>query len=174
MIVCLVHDTRAIAGWILDVPRGRMAIGIKGQGVTLDGAPVRLAPNARPLVGYVGYRIRKAFERSLPPAQRSQLAQVSTLACAGNEYLDILSGVADFSLYRMTKPWDHAAGTLMLVEAGGGAVRFDGQPYSPAQPLDAGLIAAPSHRVLADAQLLFDAVRLPLLANLTPSAGAKP
>jgi fructose-1,6-bisphosphatase/inositol monophosphatase family enzyme len=91
---------------------------------------------------------------------------VSTLACAGNEYLDILAGEADFSLYRMTKPWDHAAGTLMLAEAGGGAVRFDGQAYSPAQPVNAGLIAAPSPAILAEAQRLFDAVRQPLLASL--------
>lgn len=173
MIVCLVHDTRAIAGWILDVPRGRMAIAVQGQGVTLDGALVRPAPIERPLVGYVGYKIRKAFDRSLPPVQRRQLGRVSTLACAGNEYLDILAGVADFSLYRMTKPWDHAAGSLMLAEAGGGAVRFDGQSYSPAQPINAGLIAAPSRRLLADAQILFDAVRQPLLAGLTPSAGGK-
>ena len=41
MIVCLVHDTVAVGGWILDVPNGRMAMALKGQGVTLDGAPVR-------------------------------------------------------------------------------------------------------------------------------------
>jgi fructose-1,6-bisphosphatase/inositol monophosphatase family enzyme len=170
MIVCLVQDRRAIAGWILDVPHGRLAIAVEGQGVTLDGAPVRRTPAGRPLIGYVGYKIRKAFDRSLPTAQRRELGRVSTLACAGNEYLDILAGTADFSLYRMTKPWDHAAGTLMLAEAGGGAVRFDGQAYSPAQPINAGLIAAPSPAILADARRLFDAVRQPLLASLTPDA----
>lgn len=170
MIVCLVQDTRAIAGWILDVPRGRLAIAVKGQGVTLDGVAIRQAPSGRPLIGYVGYKVRKAFDRSLPPAQRRELGRVSTLACAGNEYLDILEGAADFSLYRMTKPWDHAAGTLMLAEAGGGGVRFDGRAYSPAQPIDDGLIAAPSPGILADAQRLFDAVRQPLLANLAPDA----
>ncbi len=28
------------------------------------------------------------------------------------------------------KPWDTAAGTLILMEAGGKATRFDGSPYS--------------------------------------------
>lgn len=171
MIVCLVRDTQAIAGWILDVPRGRMAIAVKGQGVTLDGVPFRPAPGGRSLIGYVGYKIRKAFDRNLPPAQRRALGRVSTLACAGNEYLDILAGEADFSLYRLTKPWDHAAGSLMLSEAGGGAVRFDGQAYSPAQPVNAGLIAAPSPAILAEARHLFDAVRQPLLASLGAEAG---
>ena len=40
MIVCLVQDRVAVGGWILDVPRGRMAVALKGQGVTLDGTPV--------------------------------------------------------------------------------------------------------------------------------------
>jgi fructose-1,6-bisphosphatase/inositol monophosphatase family enzyme len=171
MIVCLVQDTQAVAGWILDVPRGRMAIAVKGQGVTLGGAPLDRPAAERPPIGYVGYKIRKAFDRSLPAAQRRDLGRVSTLACAGNEYLDILAGAADFSLYRMTKPWDHAAGTLMLAEAGGGAVRFDGQAYSPAQPINAGLIAAPSTAILADARRLFDAVRQPLLAGLERPQG---
>ena len=44
MIICLVHDRLAVGGWILDVPRGRMAVALKGQGVALDGAPVRGTP----------------------------------------------------------------------------------------------------------------------------------
>jgi fructose-1,6-bisphosphatase/inositol monophosphatase family enzyme len=91
---------------------------------------------------------------------------MSASSCAGLEYLDILSGGVDFSLYRTTKPWDHAAGTLMLAEAGGGSVRFDGQPYTPAQPINAGLIAAAHLQTLAQVRALFEAVRLPLLAGL--------
>ena len=34
MIVCLVHDTVAMGGWILDVPRGQMAVALKGEGAT--------------------------------------------------------------------------------------------------------------------------------------------
>ena len=44
MIICLVHDGLAVGGWILDVPRGRMAVAQKGQGVALDGAPVHGTP----------------------------------------------------------------------------------------------------------------------------------
>ena len=41
IIVCLVRDTVAVGGWILDLPTGRMAMALKGEGATLDGAPVR-------------------------------------------------------------------------------------------------------------------------------------
>ena len=60
---------------------------------------------------------------------------------------------------------------LFEAEAGGGAVRFDGEAYSPAQQVNAGLIAAPSPVILAEARRLFEAVRQPLLAGLAVEAG---
>jgi fructose-1,6-bisphosphatase/inositol monophosphatase family enzyme len=162
-----VHDTKAVAGWILDVLGERMAVAMRGQGVTLDGRTLTLgAATDRPLVGYAGYRIRKEFDRQLPRAERGRVARLSTLNCAGAEYLELLSGGADFCIYRITKPWDHAAGALMMREAGGGAVRFDGAAYEPSQPINSGLITAPRSESLTQARDLFDAVRLPLLANL--------
>ena len=82
------------------------------------------------------------------------------------EILELLTGRADFSIYRRTKPWDHAAGTLMLRELGGDAIAFGGQPYVPAQPLNAGVIGSARSEVLAEARALFDALQLPLLTGL--------
>lgn len=163
IIVCLVQDRAAIGGWILDVPHDRMAVAHRGAGVTFDGAAVRGQPAAAPLNGFVGYKIAKAFDEQLSPGNRARLGRITTLRCAGAEYLEILAGRADFSLYRTTKPWDHAAGTLMMREAGGGAVQFGRDPYMPAQPLNAGLIAASTEQALAEARALLEAARLPLL-----------
>lgn len=168
MIVCLVHDTRAVGGWILDVPRGHMAVALHGQGVRLDGRPVRGGRPERPPVGFIGFKVRKELDRHLPADRRQALGGLSTLSCAGAEYLEILAGRADFNLYRMTKPWDHAAGSLMLAEAGGAAERFDGTPYGPSQPLNGGLIGAIDPGTLAEVRRLFEAAQLPLLAGLLP------
>lgn len=166
IIVCLVRDTVAIGGWILDLPTGRMAMALKGEGVTLDGVEVSRPKPARPPIGFVGYKVKKEFDRQLPPAKRGTLGRVSTLNCAGAEYIEVLAGRADFNLYRMTKPWDHAAGTLMVAEAGGEAQRFDGKPYAPAQAVNGGLITAIHPQTLAQVRELFEAVRMPLLAGL--------
>ncbi len=163
IIVALVADGRTVGGWIFDVPNGRMAVALAGQGVTLDGAAVFGPPSGGSAAGFVGYKIRKAFERQLPATRRRGIGPVSTLRCAGVEYLEILAGRATFSIYRRTKPWDHAAGALMLAEAGGGAVRFDGEDYAPAQHTDAGIIGAPSRQALADVRAAFEALELPLL-----------
>jgi fructose-1,6-bisphosphatase/inositol monophosphatase family enzyme len=166
VIICLVHRAEAVAAWILDVPRGRMAVAMKGQGVMLEGVLVRGVPPEpdHKLSGFVGPRVRKTFDQQLPPAQKAQLGQTRTLRCAGIEYLEILAGLTDFSLYRNTKPWDHAGGALMLAEAGGGAVRLDGTPYTPAQSIQAGIMGAASAKGLLRIRDLFDAARLPLLA----------
>ena len=164
IIVCLVHDTMPISGWILDVPRNHLAEAHRDSGVTLDGVSVAGGTPDRPLVGYVGYRIIKEFDRQLGQEQRAKLGRLSTLSCAGLEYIELLSGRADFNLYRMTKPWDHAAGSLMMREAGGGSVQFNGSPYAPTQGLAAGLISSTSNTVLNEAKGLLEAVQLPLLA----------
>jgi len=166
VIVCLVHRAETVAAWILDVPRDRMAVALKGQGVMLDGVRARGVPPepGHKLSGFIGPRVRKTFDQQLPPAQKAQLGQTKTLRCAGIEYFEILTGRADFSLYRNTKPWDHAGGALMLTEAGGGAVRLDGTPYTPAQSIQAGIMGAASAEGLSRIRDLFDAARLPLLA----------
>src|SRR4029077_6116151 len=83
MIVCLVRDRSTVAGWILDVPRGRMAVALKGQGVAVDGTPVHGTLSDRPLSGFVGAKARKEFDRQLPQAVRGQLGHMSTSRCAG-------------------------------------------------------------------------------------------
>ena len=164
MIVCLVHDARTIGGWILDVPNGRLAAAEKGLGVTLDGLAVRgEAPAGRPN-GLIGDRVRKEFDRQLSESQRARLGELTTLRCAGREYVEMLAGRFSFCLYRMTKPWDHAAGALMLAEAGGDALRFNGTPYGPADPMESGIVASPSMQVLAEVRSVFETVQMPLLA----------
>jgi fructose-1,6-bisphosphatase/inositol monophosphatase family enzyme len=164
MIVCLVHDRETIAGWILDLPNQRMAVAIKGQGATLDGQPVRLEAKSRPPSGYIGFKVLKEFDRQLAPAQRQRLGGLTSLNCAGREYVDVLAGHRDFTLYRRTKPWDHAAGALMVSEAGGQAVRFDGTPYGPAGSVEGGIITAVSPEVLVEVRAILEAVQMPLLA----------
>ena len=99
----------------------------------------------------------------MAPAQRRRLGPLTTLNCAGREYIEILAGTYDFNLYRRTKPWDHAAGALMLAEAGGRRMRFNGEPYRPEGRMDGGIISAASPEVVAEARAVFEMVEMPLL-----------
>lgn len=76
--------------------------------------------------------------------------------CAGVEYPRIIEGQADFLLFWRTLPWDHAAGALLLSEAGGAARRPDGTAYRPDDD-KAGLLAAADG---ATAQIVLEALGL--------------
>lgn len=165
MIICLVRDRKTVAGWILDVPNGRLAVARQGQGVTVDDLPPVRHRGSRPPPGFIGFRVAKEFDRQLQPVQRRRLGSLTTLKCAGCEYIELLTGQRDFSLYRRIKPWDHAAGALMMQEAGGVAEHFDGSPYRPHNGLDAGIITAASREVMGEVRSILDAVQLPLLAT---------
>jgi fructose-1,6-bisphosphatase/inositol monophosphatase family enzyme len=163
MIVSLVENGLTVGGWILDLPSGRMASARRGEGVMLDGKQVKGTAVDRPPRGLVGYRIRKEFERQLSNKQRARLGELSTLNCAGREYVELLAGTYDFNLYRMTKPWDHAAGSLMMEEAGGQGLRFDGSAYRAGDRVEAGIISAPSPETVVAVREVFEVVQLPLL-----------
>jgi fructose-1,6-bisphosphatase/inositol monophosphatase family enzyme len=164
MIICLIADRETVGGWILDVPNDRMAVALKGQGVALDGRSAVGRPIERPLLGLVAPRVHREFDKQLAEAQRRRLGPLSTLKCAGREYIEMLSGTYDFNLYRRTKPWDHAAGALMMSEAGGQAIRLRGTPYRPDEPINSGIISAPSVEAVAEAKALYEMVEMPLLA----------
>ncbi|MBS0525845.1 MAG: inositol monophosphatase [Proteobacteria bacterium] len=163
MIVCLIDDRQTVGGWILDVPNGRMAMALKGQGVVIDGKPIVRKSVKRAPSGLIGWSVRKVLDKQLAPEQRRRLSRLSTLNCAGREYIEMLSGTYDFNLYRRTKSWDHAAGALMMVEAGGQALRFNGEPFRPEGSPDGGIISALSADVVATATDVLERLELPLL-----------
>ena len=58
------------------------------------------------------------------------------------EYLDLARGKLDFAHFRRLKPWDHAAGELIVREAGGFAACLDGTRYQPGDTPSKGLLSA--------------------------------
>lgn len=56
-----------------------------------------------------------------------------SLRCSCHEYRMLAMGQADFAVNSSCNPWDHAAGALILREAGGRVVMADGTAYDPSQ-----------------------------------------
>ena len=145
VLVALAHRGETVQGWLHDPIGGATVVAEKGAGAfSGSGQRLRVAADV-PLSAMTGF----AVVRFLPPEQRrhveahrARLGGIETLMCAGHEYLDLLRGERHFSMYRRTKPWDHAAGTLAVLEAGGHAARHDGAPYRLAQTSGGLLVAA--------------------------------
>ena len=136
VIVALVWRQQTMQGWIYDPLSGRTTHATRGGGTWRGGARLSIAP--RPVAGMTGSVARRDHPRI---AQHGLTAR--QLGSAAHEYLALLDGTLDFSCYRRLHPWDHAAGTLMVTEAGGKAATFDGKPYRPVPQPGNSLLMAP-------------------------------
>jgi fructose-1,6-bisphosphatase/inositol monophosphatase family enzyme len=138
VMVGLVVDGEAEAGWILDPLTDRLCSAVRGCGAWIDGrrTAVPAPADERPRVAS-GRRRRGAGWDAVEP--------VPIPRCAGEQYARLLLGEADIALFDRSRPWDHVPGALLLEEAGGAVSRPDGSAYRLDRPGE-GLVAAGSAR----------------------------
>jgi fructose-1,6-bisphosphatase/inositol monophosphatase family enzyme len=143
VIVALLRRGRTQAGWIHMPMSDRMASARRGGGAFVDGIRVRLGatPGIHQMRGALLTRFLPEPLRTSVDAGRAGLSTAVAHRCAAHRYIECLTGREHFALYYVTRPWDHAAGVLMIEEAGGEARRFDGGRYRPASQ-DTGLLVA--------------------------------
>ena len=156
VIVALADQSGVRAGWIIDPVKSDAAWAIRGSGVCYQDAAGAVAVPDRPDKKFedgvmtAGPKLqdriaRAALELSIPKPKLK-----SRYRCVGREYMDIAIGDLDFARYGgLLKPWHHAAGVLIVEEAGGRVRRLgDGSPYMVAPSLDSqfiGVAGAKAH-----------------------------
>ncbi len=121
-------------GVVLDTARGERFSARRGQGATRDGAPIRVSRTAtigEAMLGtgfaYGGPAVARnlaAFGRVVPAARA-----VRRPGAAALDLCSVACGRFDGFWELELKPWDVAAGMLIVQEAGGTATRLDGAPY---------------------------------------------
>ena len=62
-----------------------------------------------------------------------QVGRINSLRCSCHEFRMLAQGYVDFVLSTRLTPWDHAAGVLVVQQAGGVAKMLDGSVYSAMQ-----------------------------------------
>ncbi|MBR8743858.1 inositol monophosphatase [Nocardiopsis sp. MG754419] len=135
VMAALVRGGRTVASWILRPTLDRVYTAEQGSGAWCDGRRLHRSPAPADPARLRGV----ALSRFLPPAQRAHVeaatdrfAEVGAgSSCAGVDYARLVEGALDFVLFHRTLPWDHAPGGLLLTEAGGVALRPEGDPYRP-------------------------------------------
>lgn len=140
VIVALAVGGETRAGAILVPETGASIVAEQGEGAWSEGRRVcsddAELPELSAMRGSLGRRLRERdgideiFER------------VNTAGCCGIEYMRIATGELHFAHYRGLKPWDHAAGDLIVREAGGRVCYIDGSPYRPGESHRYGLLSA--------------------------------
>jgi fructose-1,6-bisphosphatase/inositol monophosphatase family enzyme len=136
VIIALVLNQETLQGWIYDPLLAQMTWAVKGYGTWCEGTRRLIRPRA--LEGMAGSVARRDYDRVTAHGLTAR-----QLGSAAHEYLALLDGSLDFSCYRRLNPWDHAAGVLMVEEAGGKAGLLDGSAYVPVPQTGNTLLMAP-------------------------------
>jgi myo-inositol-1(or 4)-monophosphatase len=123
------------AGCTVDPTRGEVFLARRGGGATLDGAPLRVSGVAlleRALV-CTGFPYGDREELPQMIANFGRLTERSRgtrrLGSAALDLAYVAAGRLDGFWETGLKPWDVAAGVLLVQEAGGVVTRFDGSQH---------------------------------------------
>ncbi|MFJ3337011.1 inositol monophosphatase family protein [Streptomyces sp. NPDC086766] len=153
-LVALARRGVVLASWTYAPVPDQLATAVRGQGAFLDGERLRAgAPEAgRDL------RVATSHPDFTTDAQKRALLGlwadgVAARPCgsAGLEYLAVARGELDATAFSWEAAWDHAAGLLLVEEAGGAHVTLSGDPFrvtgGNTLPFTAARDAATAHRV---------------------------
>lgn len=132
----LEHEGRMVLGVILDPTRQELFTAVAGQGATLNGTSIRVsktsALDAALLVTGFAYDIRESTHNNLDYFSRFCL-RARGVRRTGSAALDlcyVAAGRFDGFWEMKLHPWDVAAGSLMVTEAGGRMSDFSGGNFS--------------------------------------------
>lgn len=131
-LVALARRGTVLASWTYAPARDQFATAVRGGGAFLDGVRLR-SGSPRP-----GSDIRVACSHPdyTTDEQKAALRAlwtdgVAPRACgsAGLEYLALARGENDATAFSWEAAWDHAAGILLVEEAGGTHLTLTGEPF---------------------------------------------
>ncbi|WP_405859148.1 inositol monophosphatase [Streptomyces sp. NBC_00090] len=153
-LVALALRGELLASWTYAPALDEMAIAVRGRGATLNGQPIR---SGSPAPGAV-LRVATSHPDYTTPDQKRALHGlradgVAPRPCgsAGLEYLSVARGDLDGTAFSWEYAWDHAAGLLLVAEAGGTQTTVAGEPFrvtgGNALPFTAARDAATAERI---------------------------
>ncbi|MBM4274723.1 MAG: inositol monophosphatase, partial [Deltaproteobacteria bacterium] len=127
-------------GVVYDPLRDELFEAVKGQGATMNGHPIRVSTTDRLdralLATGFPYDIRERLPETLARLGR-MLGVAQGVRRAGSAALDmayVACGRLDGFWEENLKPWDTAAGCLLIEEAGGRITTFSGGDYDIYSP----------------------------------------
>ncbi|MGW2934864.1 inositol monophosphatase family protein [Streptomyces sp. NPDC001156] len=131
-LVALAQDGVLLASWTYAPAQNKLATAVRGQGAFLDGVRLRSGSPApgRDLEVATShpYYTTDEQKRALLGLQTEGIRPRSC-GSAGLEYLKIAQGLLDATAFSWEAAWDHAAGILLVEEAGGAHLTITGEPY---------------------------------------------
>ena len=138
VILAVVYQGRTVFGVIYDPIHDDWISAHRGAGAWLCGenaVPDQLrVAEPKPFCECEGFVSTHLFPQEHRPAIAAAFAAArlsTSLRTSALEYRQLALGRAQFNVSALAKPWDHAAGALIVQEAGGVVETSPGQTYQP-------------------------------------------
>lgn len=137
--VGVAQGSRLIAGAIYDPNRDHMFAAYRGGGATLNGEPLHVSDRADPTTAILeaGLGRDPAVRRhglSIIKTLATECRSVRTMGSASLALAYTAAGWIEGYIHLTLKPWDTAAGGLMIQEAGGRLAHPDGSTWQARHP----------------------------------------
>ncbi|MFJ4870299.1 inositol monophosphatase family protein [Streptomyces sp. NPDC088757] len=153
-LVALARHGEVLASWTYAPALEQMAVAVRGRGATLNGEPLRAGS---PAPGEV-LEVASSHPDYTTPEQKRALLGLDTdgvrprpCGSAGLEYLAVARGALSGVAFSWEYAWDHAAGLLLVAEAGGTDTTVAREPFrvtgGNALPFTAARDAATTERI---------------------------
>nr|BFD81747.1 inositol monophosphatase family protein [Streptomyces sp. Xyl84] len=131
-LIALTLRGAVLASWTYAPALDRLATAVRGRGARLDGEPLRAGT---PEPGRA-LHVATSHPDYTTDAQKRALRGLWTdgfaprpCGSAGLEYLAVARGESDATAFTWEAAWDHAAGLLLVEEAGGTHLTLTGEPF---------------------------------------------
>ncbi|BCL23955.1 inositol monophosphatase family protein [Streptomyces tuirus] len=153
-LVALAHRGTVLASWTYAPARDRLATAQRGKGAHLDGERLfagvpEPGRDLRVATSHPDYTTDE--EKHALLGLRTDGVAPRPCGSAGLEYLALARGELDAVAFSWEAAWDHAAGLLLVEEAGGAHLTLAGEPFriagGNALPFTAARDAATARRV---------------------------
>lgn len=137
--IALEHEGQIVVGVVYDPLRDEMFAAARGEGATLNGRRMRVSDvgelnRALVCTGFP-YDVRSRTEFARHFANFIMSAQsVRRDGAAALDLAYVAAGRFDGFWEEGLRPWDVAAGALLIEEAGGRVTRYDGSPFRVYNP----------------------------------------
>ncbi|MEV5238605.1 inositol monophosphatase family protein [Streptomyces cinnamoneus] len=131
-LVCLAHRGELLASWTYAPALDQMATARRGGGAQLNGVPLRSGspePGKTLEVATSHYDFTTDEQKRVLETLRTDGVAPRPCGSAGLEYLHVAQGVLDALAFSWENAWDHAAGLLLVAEAGGASGTVAKEPF---------------------------------------------
>jgi fructose-1,6-bisphosphatase/inositol monophosphatase family enzyme len=132
-LVALSVQGELVASWTYVPILHTMATAVHQQGAFINGNRLRVRAGSDGLNHLAVSTSQQTWWKPAMHRGMNALCAQGIALCffdtSGLEYLELAAGRRDVAILTWEYPWDHAAGVLLLREAGGVAVAADGSPF---------------------------------------------